>query len=202
MKIYYHINKENCTWKIGDEIEFGTKSNLYWRFLANKGDSININGEDFEVYKIVNAAYDEYIKEYPPPAKMKGYHFNPIRTLKESIDSLGNALKICREISFESIRKDFYPKLPSRQKCIWLIPNNGESLEFWKNVIKNKQRRIFKVAVEGNIHRAAQEWLVGGTFSVNRWNEMAHNYWKGENSGTIQDEVLFCGKIKILDEIF
>jgi hypothetical protein len=122
---------------------------------------------------------------------MKGYHFNPIKTLKETIDSLGNALKICRELAFESIRKEFYPELPSRQKCIWLMPDNEKSLELWKNTIHNEHQKIFKVTADGNIHRAVQKWLIGGTFSLNKWITLAHKYWKGEDSGSIEDEIIF-----------
>jgi hypothetical protein len=60
------------------------------------------------------------------------------------------------------------------------------------------QKRIYQVEVDGNVHRTSQEWLIGGTFSLNRWDELAHNYWKGTNYESIEDEVLFTGRIKIL----
>jgi hypothetical protein len=202
MKTYYHINNNNnCNWKIGDEIVLGKEDNYYWQSLKKKDDDIEINGEIFDVYKIADAAFGAYSGKYRPPLKMKGYHFNPLRTLKETLDSLGNAIKINRELVFESIRNEFYPELPSRQKCIWLIPENEKSLEFWKKIIQNENQRIFKVTINGIIHRASQKWLVGGTFSLNRWYTLAHSYWKGEDSGSIEDEILFEGKIKIIGEV-
>ena len=133
---------------------------------------------------------------------MKDYHFNPILTLGETIDSLGNSMKIIRELAFEAIRKEFYPELPSREKCIWLIPDNEQSFVFWKNVLNNNSQRIFKLAVDGKIHKAAQKWLVGGTFALNETNSMAHKYWNGGDSGSIEDEILFVGKIKILEKLY
>lgn len=202
MKTYYHINKDNtCNWKVGDEIDLSNKENYYWQTFAETGELIEINGEKFDVYQIATNAFDVYIRRYPPPTKMMSYHFDPLRTLKETIDSLGNSLKTVRELSFELVRKEFYPELPSRQKCIWIIPDDEKSLEFWKNVIENKNKRIFKITVNGKIHRAAHKWLIGGTFSLNKWASLAHSYWKGEESGGIEDEILFEGKIKIIEEI-
>ncbi len=202
MELYYHINKDNtCNWKVGDEIDLSKEDNFYWQSFSETSELIEINGEKFDVYQIATNAFDAYIRKYPPPMKMKDYHFNSLRTLKETMDSLGNAVKTVRELAFELVRKDFYPELPSRQKCIWLIPDDKKSLEYWKNVIQNKDKRIFKITVNGKIHRAAPKWLNGGTFSLNKWTSMAHSYWQGEESGNIEDEILFEGKIKIIEEI-
>ncbi len=206
MKTYYHINKnEQCSWKVGDEFELGSAENHFWSSFAEAGDSIDLNGSVYDVHLIAKTAFNAYVKNEPVPVQMKGYHFNPLRTLQETLDSLGNSLKICRELSFEAIRREFYPELPSRLRCIWLIPDNNASLEFWRNVLPNGHQRIFKVAIPESravkIHRAAQKWLIGGTFSLKRWNELAHSYWKGEDSGAGDDEVLFEGKFKIIEEI-
>ncbi len=202
MNIYYHINKNiDCGWKAGDEIEFGKEENNYWKSLSGTDDLIEIDGEEFDVHLIAMHAFKTYVNGSPPPTAMKGYHFNPMKTLHETIDSLGNALKICRELAFESIRKEFYPELPSRLNCIWLIPDNLQSLTFWKNVIPNGHQKIFKIVIDGKIHRAAQKWLIGGTYSVNKWSSLAHSYWNGEGSGNKEDEILFKGKIKILEEL-
>jgi hypothetical protein len=201
METFYHINRDTkCVWKVGDEIEL-KEDNFYWQSFAQKGEYIDLNGEQIDVYKIATHAFDTYIRKHPIPIEMKDYHFNPIGTLKETIESLGNALKSCRELSFELVRKEFYPELPSRQKCIWIIPDVKESLEFWGQVLKYTDKRIFKITLNGKIHRAAQKWLIGGTIPLNKWNAFAHSYWKGEGIGSKEDEVLFEGKFKIIDEI-
>jgi len=202
MKTYFHISSSNCEWKIGDEIHIGLEDNYYWKTFVDRGESIEIQGEKHDVYKITRTAFEAYTEMHPPPLKMDGYHFKPLNTLKEAIDSLGNTIKLNRELAFESFRKEFYPELPSRLRCIWLIPGHENALHFWNNTLnKGQQKRVFKVTVEGNIHRAAHKWLIGGTFSINEWNKLAHNYWKGVSSGNIDDEILFEGRMKIIEEI-
>lgn len=201
MQVFYHINNNpECNWKVGDEIIFGVDDNHMWQSFARTGDFIELNGTKYTSDLITRNALDVYMGQ-AAPIPMKDYHFKPIYTLKEALDSLGNSVKIIREQAFESIRKEFYSELPSRNKCIWLIPNDALSFSFWKNTLYSINQRIFKLAVDGKIHRAAQKWLVGGTYPLSEINSMAHRYWKGEDSGGIEDEVLFTGKIKILEEI-
>ena len=202
MKAYFHIDTLGHNWRKNDMIFVGDKTNHYWKSFAEKSDLIEINGQNHEVFKVTKAAYEAYAKIHPAPLKMNGYHFNLLNSLKESIDSLGNSIKLNRELIFESIRKEFYPESPSREKCIWLIPDNNDSLLFWNKILNSKiQSKIFKVHVDGKIHRAPQKWLIGGTISVNEWRDLAHNYWKGTNSGNIQDEILFTGTMKIIEEV-
>lgn len=44
------------------------------------------------------------------------------------------------------------------------------------------------------------KWNIGDTFSVKDWNQLAHNFRKGVNSGNFEDEKLFVGRI-IIDEV-
>ena len=202
MTTYFHINTSNRNWKIGDEVFIGNGDNNYWKSFADSSDLIELQGEKHEVYKITRTAFEAYAELHPPPSKMRGYHFKILNSLKEAIDSLGNTIKLNRELAFESIRNKYYPELPSRKNCIWLIPDHEVSLHFWNKILNaEQQKKIFKVKVDGNIHRASQEWLIGGTFSLNEWNKLAHNYWKGINSGNVEDEVLFTGSMNILEEI-
>jgi hypothetical protein len=202
METYFHINKEkSCNWKVGDEIEFESQNNHYWRSLAEEGDFIELSGEKYPANLVTEKAFKAYAKIELAPPEMKEYHFNILRTLNEALDSLGNSIRINRELIFEDIRKEYYPNLPSRQKGVWLIPNDEKSLEFWKSILRSDNKRIFKVGVEGNIHRSPQKWLEPGTFPVNKLSMQAHKYWKGEESGNYDDEILLEGKITILEEI-
>lgn len=199
---YFHItNNPDCTWSPGDEIQFGLEDNNMWRLMSGIGDYIELNGVSYSADVIVLHALDEYARVSPPPLFMCNYHFNPIITLKESTDSLGNLMRVNRELIFESVRREFYPELPSRHTCVWLIPNDEGSLNFWKNKLHTPNQRIFKVSADGKVHRAAEKWLIGGTIPVTELISKAHNYWKGVDSGSHEDEIIFVGKMKILEEI-
>jgi len=199
---YFHINNQpECSWKQGDEFYFGQEYNNMWRSFLEKGAYINLNGDRRPADQVIKYALNAYAYNDPVPPQMKGYRFNPVFTLKEATDCLGQSMNIIRELTFESIRKEFYPHLPSRHKCIWLTPDDKQSLEFWKNLVHGSNKRVFKVETDGVIHRAANKWLVTGTIPLNEINSMAHNYWKGNDAGGFDDEILFIGKLKIIEEL-
>ena len=202
MGSYYHINNEpDCSWKAGDEIHFGNEYNNMWRSFLEKGAYINLNGEKRPADQVIKYALNWYAYNESVPPQMKGYRFNPVFTLKEATDCLGESMRIIRELTFEAIRKEFYPELPSRHNCIWLIPDDKQSLQFWKNLVHGNNKRIFRVETDGIIHRAANKWLITGTIPLNEINSLAHNYWKGIDAGGLEDEILFIGKLKIIEEI-
>jgi Protein of unknown function (DUF2441) len=166
-----------------------------------KGAYIELNGNRRPADQVINFALNAYAGTGPVPEQMKGYHFKPVFTLKEATDCLGQSMRIIHELTFEAIRKEFYPALPSRYNCIWLVPDDELSVKFWKNLVHGNDKRIFKVATEGTIHRAANKWLTGSTIPLNEINSMAHKYWKGIDAGGFEDEILFIGKLKIIEEL-
>jgi hypothetical protein len=202
MDIFYHINNNpECNWKIGDVVYFGQEYNSMWRSFLEKGAHINLNGDRRPADQVTKYALNAYAYNDPVPPQMKGYHFNPLGTLKEATDCLGESMRIIRELTYEAIRKEFYSELPSRHKCIWLCPDDKQSLQFWKNLVHASNKRIFRVETEGIIHRAANKWLITGTIPLNEINSMEHNYWKGNDAGGLEDEILFVGKLKIIEEL-
>lgn len=172
-----------------------------WRTYSEQGDFVELEGVKHTSDKIILHAFETYAFDRPVPVPMKNYHFKPILTLKEATESLGNQMRIVRELAYESIRKEFYSELPSRHNCIWLMADDKRSIEFWKNILRSKTQRVFKVTIDGKIHRAANKWLIGGTMPLIEIYTMAHKYWKGEGIGNFDDEILFEGKLKILEEI-
>lgn len=202
MSHYFHLNNQSdCSWKAGDEFHFGNEHNNFWRSFLNKGAYINLNGDKRPADQVVKYALNAYSKNEPVPEQMRAYHFRPVFTLKEATDCLGQSMTIIRELIFETVRKEFYPGLPSRHNCIWLTLDSNESLLFWKNVVYGRTKRIFRVQTEGVIHRAANKWLVTGTIPLNEIYALAHSYWKGTDAGHFDDEILFEGKLKIIEEL-
>lgn len=203
MNTYYHINNNpDCSWKNGDEFYFGQEENKFWRSFLEKGASIKLDGNNRRpADQVIKFALNAYAYNEPVPPQMQAYHFKPVHTLKEASDCLRQSISAVRELIFESIRKEFYPDLPSRHNCIWLVPDDPQSLTFWKELVYGKTKRIFKVEAEGTIHRAANKWLITGTIPLNEINSLAHNYWKGTDAGGLEDEILFTGKLKIIEEL-
>ncbi len=202
MNTYYHIhNDPDCGWKEGNELYIGGEHNRYWRSFLEKGAYINLIGERRPADQVIKYALNAYAYNEPVPPLMKGYRFNPVYTLKEATDCLGESMRIVRELTFESIRKEYYPGLPSRHNCIWLTPDDKRSLEFWKPAVHGVTKRVFRVTTDGIVHRAANKWLITGTIPLNEIYSLAHEYWKGTDAGGIEDEVLFTGKLKIIEEL-
>lgn len=172
-----------------------------WRSFLEKGAHIRLNGEKHAADKIIKTALDFYLKNEPVPVQMKGYHFHPVGTLKEATDCLGESMRIIRELIFESVRTANYPGLPSRHTCIWLVPDDKQSLQFWKSLVHGHHKRIFRVEAEGIVHRAANKWLITGTIPLQDIHSLAHHYWQGKDTGGVEDEMLFTGKLKILEEL-
>lgn len=199
MKVFYHISHNS--WKIGDEKSAGPEHNNYWKSMSNNGESFEFEGKSHEAFKVINAAFEHYTKIRHAPSIMKSYHFVPLRSLHESIECLRNSINLNRELIFESIRKEHYSELPSRQKSIWLIPDQKESIEFWNKLLNpDNSKTIYKLEIlEGILHRCSKEWLNGGTFSVDHWKMKAKNYWEGVDAGRIDDEVLFEGRFRVID---
>lgn len=202
LNTYCHINNNpDCNWKAGHEFYVGQEHNKFWRSFLEKGAYIKLNGDKRPADQVVKFALNWYLKQQPVPEQMNGYHFHPVATLKEASDCLGQSTRLIRELSFEAVRKEFYSGLPSRHSCIWLAPDDKKSLQFWKNQVHGRIKRIFRVEAEGIIHRAANKWLITGSMPLNEIHLMAHNYWKGNDAGSLEDEILFIGKLKIIEEL-
>ena len=169
--------------------------------MTNNDESFEFEGKIHEAFKVLNAAFEHYSRIKHAPSIIKSYHFDPLRSLDESLQCLRNSINLNRELIFESIRKEHYSELPSRQKSIWLIPNQKESIEFWNKLLNSdNSKTIYKLEIlDGMVHRCSQEWLKGGTFSVNHWNMKSKNYWEGVKAGRIDDEVLFEGRFRIIE---
>lgn len=123
-------------------------------------------------------------------------------------DVLNDYLLFARETIFEEVRQKHFPQMPSRQRCMWLIPDSSnitERIKYWieqKSVNKNNCQ-ILKLNCSGKMHLANQKLLerVVGQFDVYRAN--AFKYWSGcdtaENSLDI--ECIFEGFVTVLDII-
>lgn len=85
-----------------------------------------------------------------------------------------------REQIFEDVRKQYFPQLPSRQKCLWSTDEIG--LTYWKQAIINRPQYILKLQIEGEYFCADDYWLKADTFSSTEYANRAKNYWSEKMS--------------------
>lgn len=97
---------------------------------------------------------------------------------------LGEYIQFVRETVFEEVRQKHFPQLPSRQRCLWLIPDTQkfpEALNFWLNklITQDQQYRILRLNCSGKLHYANQNFLSRHTGNFNLFREKAFKYWSG-----------------------
>ncbi|MGD6778825.1 DUF2441 domain-containing protein [Sutcliffiella horikoshii] len=116
------------------------------------------------------------------------------------INSLGHYQRLIREFIFEEIRKEFFSNLPSRQKCLWVIPNNIDIINYWWKQIYSDERVLLKVSLTGKIHQVNQRYLKCNFESLDYNREQAFRYWTGSSEfSNIENEILFEGHIRIVE---
>lgn len=107
-------------------------------------------------------------------------------------------VQFARETIFEEIRKEYFPHLPSRQKCIWLVPIDDhlhESLAFWQSKINTPGAKIMKVKCSGKLHTTDQQYLNLHIGDLNYVREQSFRYWAScnDNIAPQNKECLFEG---------
>jgi len=112
---------------------------------------------------------------------------------------LDEYLKLTREWIFEEVRKEFFPNLPSRHRCIWVIPDNKDAIQYWWKTMGEKGQ-ILKLELTGKIYRTNQQYLKRITAPLDQIRMNAFRYWAGASGDNpAEDEYLFEGFAKVLD---
>jgi hypothetical protein len=109
-----------------------------------------------------------------------------------------NILK--REAVLESVRKEFYPNLPSRKKVIWLCEER--QLEYWKLALREAYV-LYEVEVTGEVFVSSDLILPLSSDSYRTTIAKAHNYWNYDqaNVDDLKVEYLFVGQLTVTREI-
>jgi len=111
---------------------------------------------------------------------------------------------IIREIAFEEVRKEFFPNLPSRQRCLWVIPNEEESIDYWWQQLQSEaEQRLLKLKLTGKIHEVSQSYIKLNYGSLDYHRYQAFKYWNGNKvKNAINDkEVLFEGFAEVIEVV-
>src|SRR5215204_4471688 len=131
---YYHINR--CvSWspyqplKVGDEKIFGGSNNPYFTAYETRAISYPLSNKDGSINKVPGVTFLEYVLSGKVNAPPDFAHFAHALA-KHLAGYMG-------ELTLEDVRRREFPHLPSRQRCIWLCPNQN-GVRYW---LRRKNRR-------------------------------------------------------------
>ena len=195
---YYHIHRMSVfddVWQVNNIVHCGDgHKNPFRAFYHNYAATIRLPGDPTQ-YAVLKAL--DVILENPGKYNLNIY----IDVLKKTRVALRENRIFTRETIFEEVRAKYFPDLPSRQSCIWVATR--EAIPFWwEELSKGPNKcKIFKLKLTGVIHRTNEKYLVDDTISHLDIIHNAIRYWKGEDgSGSLSDELLFKGRIEIIEE--
>jgi len=183
--ILYQVATDR-NYKVGDKIHFGEES----------------NGQEFNCLNL------KFNKDGQPLHKLgfdnakKGIFKNKSLMIDMS-KALSNYDFIMREFALEEVRRQQFPKLPSRFKCMFLSEDEDtclQNLESMQNRTKGKQFQAIKVKVNGYTHFVKDYGISRLGLSFNEYMDEAIKYWtQDQNSKTATKEILFVGDVEVIE---
>lgn len=201
---FYHIHRHDSPkWLGGAVFVFGDEPNDSWRAFesARRGITNPETNEVFSVDRVAFRALHTYRRRGKKDPQLRFYHYDPVMTLAETLDSLFLSTRMVRELVLEDVRRDMYPDLPSRASCIWLIPEDDRALRFWLDNMRGDRKKVFRVRATGELHRAPQQPVMGDTISLVEWRRRALDYWNGVDAESFDDELTFSGEVRVIEEV-
>lgn len=116
--------------------------------------------------------------------------------------ALWHYMKAVRELLFEEMRKDFFPSLPSRTRCLWVMPDNKETIQYWSNElnVEGLEHKLVKLSLTGKLFKANQQHLeINHIISFDEMRQKAFKYWSGSSGQSeAETEYLFEGFATVL----
>lgn len=203
---YLHIHRgKRSNWIVGNEFFFGGYVNGFMQEFdttENKLTDAESGNEYYwnDVARHFSGVLRGQVEKDPIIARLTDY--DTLKILDGANSALKESLMLNREIIFEEVRASSFPDLPSRQRCIWLIPDSPDAVTYWWRAIGNPDAKIFRVEGTGKTHWASQSHLEMKSSSLNVLRQRAFRYWAGLTERTsLEDEILFEGFIKITEEL-
>lgn len=193
---FYHIhrpepyNPYTGQWKAGTTITTIKKEpNVWSKFWDIFGWQTDVTNGQGQMY--VRAALDCFTQQ-PDEYQRQNY--------KEMLAAARNALDeectFVREVIFEEVRVNYFPALPSRRTCIWLIEKHA--VDYWWKTLGGDTKTIFEVTATGTLFRADQRHLVHDTMQHDFYRQKAFHYWTGtDGKNPREEEILFEGILQV-----
>jgi len=130
------------------------------------------------------------------------YNYDPAQILRETFDALWESLNFIQELIFEEVRQQSFRDMPSKQGGLWSIPEDPDALQYWWNAIGATDRgRLYRAQATGKTHVEAEQFLNSETSTTVEWRKMIQSYWKSVGMGNPANEVLFVGRLAVVEEM-
>lgn len=110
-------------------------------------------------------------------------------------------LMLSRELIFEDVRFKFCNDAPSRHRCIWLLKAKEDADFWWNRLSCGEESQILKIKATGKSHVADAGLLLGDSEPLAQTYAKAEKYWKGEFSDHPEMEIIFEGKLEVIETL-
>jgi len=199
-KEYFHFQREDAPsqWQEGQTISIGSTFNPFFSFYQDHYTCLQSpdTRRVFPIRWVVDHVLEVQDGKAEKLPELGFYSYDPVETLRGASLALKEYLMLIREFVFEEVRREQFPDLPSRQKCIWVM-ETPESVVYWAGKM-DIPKRLLKVRLAGEGHRASNDCLASDTLSLKEFRTNAVNYWSGEQSSSSpQHETLFEGSVYV-----
>jgi hypothetical protein len=190
---YYHLHNKNVysdVWAVDNSLNFSNRAlNSFNYYYEKYSPRINVNGMDYPPIKALEILQDGLYSRTPQYAEYL------VGKFKDIITDLGLYI---REELFEEVRENYFPGLPSRKTCIWVLEK--KAIRYWSEIL-GKDFELYKLELTGIMHKADQKHLSCEIISHEEWRRRAFNYWTGvDNRNPVEEELLFEGIVKIKEK--
>lgn len=202
-------SKKLCELQIKDAIVdwpgHNTSEIFYLRDVITKLNQLDDLSAKEDIIKCLEKHRHELIDIQKHLGKVEAPELNDaINDYRCAVDVLRRYLLLVREYVFEDVRFNSFSALPSRQKCLWVIEDNGninESIEFWWNEL-NREGKLLKLEINGDLFQSDETHLGLELVPIESLKSKAESYWRGElRDDPTHYEYLFIGDAKVLDEV-
>ena len=108
-----------------------------------------------------------------------------------------------RELALEKVRKEYYPKYPSRLASLYVSKELDNAYK-WADLFISLNRKVYQIVllkIDGNIFTGDANNCFEGTIDENKNLELARRYWDNEKNLNNQEpiyETLVSGNIKVI----
>lgn len=119
-------------------------------------------------------------------------HLNPPNFVKFAFEFIKN------EVNLESVRQEYYRRLPSRLHCLYAC--DKDAIDYWINMLGCIEYNVYKIYVDGIIFKSNEDYIPFSAEDANEAYSMSFKYWNPDLSIVPKQncEYLINGAVKLI----